>query len=99
LEEIMKKVMFALAFGLAGCGISEEKLEEQTCAWLDECEWPEGFELECPAEAAEDTDGEAPVCTFNKDAAKACSEALDAEACTGAAENFPSECADVYDCE
>ncbi len=95
----MKKILFAaLAFGLGGCGVSEDKLAEQSCDWLTECEWPEGFEFEC-TEAGDDTDPDAPTCTFVKDAAKECSKALKEAPCEGAAENFPEVCADVYDCE
>lgn len=96
-----KWVKLSLLVSLTGCGVSEEKITEQFCDWAAACEWPEGYEFDmdtCLNDGSEE-DTDAPVCTFNKDAAKECSAALKETPCEGAAENMPSSCEDLYTCD
>ena len=89
---------------LTACSLSDEKFQEdypdQVCTYYQSCD-PPYFpdQANCVDEQQQDLP-EVDTCTFDKDTAKACLDALSGLQCDGAARNFPTSCAidAVYDC-
>lgn len=97
----MNIARLGLLTALIGCAYTVDKYEEDYaedyCAFVMSCDPPFEDSLdECKRSVADDRPSE--DCEYDKDAGKACTDALTGLQCTGAASNYPDICDQVYTC-
>jgi len=100
----MRTPLIAMLTQLAACSLSDERFQEDypdaLCTYYQSCDPPFFDDQgECVEEQQEDLP-EVESCTFDKDTANACLDALEGRTCEGSARNLPESCDldTIYDC-